>query len=293
MVFDSARGVVVMFGGDSGAGYLNDTWEWDGSTWTQRVPTTSPPPTAYVFMAYDATRAVTVMVSSATWEWDGTNWIQKSASRPAPSGPFTDSADAGTTGVMLLDKAKNWLWNGTTWTSVDFTATVPWTSGYVYATYDELRDRVLAIAWNEAPAVRMNIWEWTNGNWVQVPGSQPTTPWLQFADVSYDSDHGVVWMFGGLAPGRVRRTATGLERHALARELPLGARTSFAAAHDVRRAPRTRRDVRWIRRGLGPRRHMGVGWCSVVVARVVRAASSWRPLDHVRRAARQGRPVRR
>ena len=27
---------VVLFGGRASAGIVNDTWEWDGQTWTQR-----------------------------------------------------------------------------------------------------------------------------------------------------------------------------------------------------------------------------------------------------------------
>ena len=40
------RGRVVLFGGaatlSSSTGLLNDTWEWDGSNWTELLPTTTP-----------------------------------------------------------------------------------------------------------------------------------------------------------------------------------------------------------------------------------------------------------
>src|SRR5262245_54635307 len=42
MTWDGARGQVVLFGGDDGSGSLADTWVWDGSTWTQKSPATSP-----------------------------------------------------------------------------------------------------------------------------------------------------------------------------------------------------------------------------------------------------------
>jgi hypothetical protein len=38
---------VVLFGGITGPGaygVVNDTWEWDGTAWTQRMLTTSPSP---------------------------------------------------------------------------------------------------------------------------------------------------------------------------------------------------------------------------------------------------------
>jgi hypothetical protein len=45
-VIDAAgeSGVNVLFGGLPRVGdALDDTWEWDGTTWTQRSPETRPP----------------------------------------------------------------------------------------------------------------------------------------------------------------------------------------------------------------------------------------------------------
>ena len=36
LAFDAARHRVVLFGGQTAAGVLGDTWEWDGAAWTQR-----------------------------------------------------------------------------------------------------------------------------------------------------------------------------------------------------------------------------------------------------------------
>ena len=35
MVFDAARGQIVLFGGYDPSGPFNDTWVWDGTNWTQ------------------------------------------------------------------------------------------------------------------------------------------------------------------------------------------------------------------------------------------------------------------
>lgn len=60
MAFDPARNVTVMFGGELGSSSSNnpagDTWEWNGTVWTQRSPTTSPPARESPIMAYDAAR---------------------------------------------------------------------------------------------------------------------------------------------------------------------------------------------------------------------------------------------
>jgi len=54
MAYDSTRGQVVLFGGlDANSKVLGDTWTWDGTTWTQKSPDTSPPARAGAAMAYD------------------------------------------------------------------------------------------------------------------------------------------------------------------------------------------------------------------------------------------------
>src|SRR5260370_1055982 len=83
MTFDSTRNRTILWGGGNSAFVnLNDTWEFDGTSWLQRTPSTSPPALVGSAMAFDANRHVSVMFggsgfpgnSAATWEWDGTNW---------------------------------------------------------------------------------------------------------------------------------------------------------------------------------------------------------------------------
>lgn len=78
MVFDSNRGRTVLFGGLTAAGYVNDTWEYDGSTWIQINTPTSPTPRDAYAAAFDSTRNVVVLFGghraggaamSDTWEY--------------------------------------------------------------------------------------------------------------------------------------------------------------------------------------------------------------------------------
>ena len=59
MAYDSARGVVVLFGGQHDV-RKGDTWEWDGAVWTLRA-TTGPSPRYGHAMAYDSARGVVVL----------------------------------------------------------------------------------------------------------------------------------------------------------------------------------------------------------------------------------------
>jgi hypothetical protein len=90
MAYDATSGQLLLFGGEgNGTGFplLNDTWMWNGTTWTQLSPATSPPPTGQAVMAYDANSGQMVLFGGAndeglnvlgdTWTWDGTTWTQQ------------------------------------------------------------------------------------------------------------------------------------------------------------------------------------------------------------------------
>ncbi len=52
----------MLFGGDDPSGnYLGDTWTWDGTTWTELAPATSPSARADASMAYDPATAQLVL----------------------------------------------------------------------------------------------------------------------------------------------------------------------------------------------------------------------------------------
>jgi hypothetical protein len=77
-------GGILLFGGSDGTNVLSFTWKWDGGTWTQLSPPTSPPARIGHAMAYDAHLNRVVMFGgesntqefSDTWEFDGTTWTQ-------------------------------------------------------------------------------------------------------------------------------------------------------------------------------------------------------------------------
>ena len=110
MAYDAALGKVILFGGSSTAGNLNDTWTWDGMNgWTQLIaPNTagSPPPRYAAGMAYNAVLGQAVMFGGTTsgtnylndtWVWNGTNWTEGTtpiglSARIAPNDMTYDAA---------------------------------------------------------------------------------------------------------------------------------------------------------------------------------------------------------
>ncbi|HEX5230393.1 MAG TPA: kelch repeat-containing protein [Bryobacteraceae bacterium] len=81
MVYDAGRSLTTMFGGSNtvnGFMRLNDTWTWDGTTWTQASPTASPSARDAHALAYDAGRQQIVLFGGRdnnenlladTWTW--------------------------------------------------------------------------------------------------------------------------------------------------------------------------------------------------------------------------------
>jgi hypothetical protein len=53
MTYHPGLGRIVLFGGDSGAALLNDTWEYDGTTWRQVTPGRTPWARSAAMAAYD------------------------------------------------------------------------------------------------------------------------------------------------------------------------------------------------------------------------------------------------
>ena len=55
MTCDVAEKVVVLFGGiNTSHQVMNDTWTFDGKTWTEQDPATRPPARQQAGMAYDS-----------------------------------------------------------------------------------------------------------------------------------------------------------------------------------------------------------------------------------------------
>jgi len=194
MCYDSDRKVTVLFGGAtwaSGPGsVIGDTWEFDGTNWTQRLPATSPVGRYQASMIYDTKRQRTVLfgglrydqtygvlVSQQTWEWDGNNWEQIVTDHLPPETAYPSaSCYDSARGEMLLFGFMHdplWSYDGTDWQPENVGGTGPQYSS---------ADTAMAFDVNRGVAVlpvpsgySLAIWEWNGTNWIAPPqsGQQP------------------------------------------------------------------------------------------------------------------------
>jgi hypothetical protein len=184
MVYDAADHEVILFGGNNapGASNLNDTWAWNGSTWTQLHPATSPPWAGA--MAYDPAAAAIIMYggfngvinSTQTWSWNGTTWtLLHPATSPGPV-QFNGQAayDAASKQFIMFGGAHyahyngnaTWLWTGTTWTLLNPASSGPGRNSGAM-TYDSLTQRLVVFGGNGHDQITYlnSLWSWNGTTW--------------------------------------------------------------------------------------------------------------------------------
>ncbi|MFO1077818.1 MAG: kelch repeat-containing protein [Planctomycetota bacterium] len=172
MVCDAVRSVVVLFGGTTGSGSEQDTWEWNGNSWSQRGSVHRPPSRSGPAMAYDRSRMVTVLFGGSamgdTWEWNGLDWVQRTVpvAPPIRSGAAMAFDPVGG-GVILFGGSyataldDTWRWDGASWQEI-LLANPPYArSSHVMVT-DFARQRIVmfgGLQWDP------NTWEWDGTTW--------------------------------------------------------------------------------------------------------------------------------
>ena len=207
MVYDAARGRVVVFGGrrrgsdPSNPDLLNDIWEWDGRRWTS-IDSSDTPALLHAATEYDPVHKRVLMYgglnatgfSRSLRAWDGRRWTVLDSL--GPDGVIPAMAAVNNNGDFLLvtnkpsgdhdpppDSSVTWAWRGGSWTRAEHapplanlqpTASTPGGGIYFY----QVQER-----WLSAPLmhVRSSI-----GNWSTI--KHPPGPGYYGAAAAYDTD---------------------------------------------------------------------------------------------------------
>ena len=169
MAYDGLHSLVVLFGGGGtggfhGSGFLNDTWTFSNSVWTQANPSTSPGAREGAAMVYDGANRNVMMFGGYG------------------AGPGNDT----------------WIWTGTNWTAEE-TGTTPQGRDGAAIVFDQTRNQVVMFGGlaNGSGTPLSDTWLWNGNNWIQLsPANSP--PARGYASMAFDSIHGTVLLFGGL-----------------------------------------------------------------------------------------------
>jgi hypothetical protein len=209
MAYDPATGNVVLFGGggSGGSGYLGDTWIFNGTTWTQLSPATSPSARYGASMAYDPATGSMVLFGghaasgflSDTWTFNGTTWTQLSPATSPPALAGASMAYDPATGDMVLfggccNVSDTWIFNGTTWTQLSPATSPPARDQAPMAYNPATGDMVLFGGYGNSGYLS-DTWTFDGTTWTQL--SPATSPSSRCGAMAYDPATGDMVLFGG------------------------------------------------------------------------------------------------
>jgi hypothetical protein len=225
MVFDPSRNKIVLFGGATGSGgagaLLDDTWEYDGTSWTPLTTTGKPSPRANFAMTYSAARGKVVLfggatgaggMSGETWELGGTTWtnVAPSVAPPARTGAamaFLAKRNrvvlfgGGVPSVLGATFADTWEYDGT-WTQVALPDQPEATALHtLVAVPDEITngDKLVLVAGQTGVAATDHIWEYrevTTATWRWSRALSPVSPSNRTTAPATTDASGHVVLFG-------------------------------------------------------------------------------------------------
>lgn len=225
MAFDASSGHMILFGGFTApdGNPSNDTWEYDGTTWTQLSETAPPSPRFSASMGYDSTRGRIVLFGGAgssffndTFELVAGQWTPMTpASSPVPRFGAALAFSAARGELVLFGGSTSssyasdtWEYDATGWKRVVITNAPPGRDFHVLAEDPVANTLVLTggIGWSAdgTNEVFSDVWEYSNnaascflvGAPCWVPRPPPFSPNQRATPMAYDG-HGLATLFSG------------------------------------------------------------------------------------------------
>jgi hypothetical protein len=214
LAYDSVRHKTVMFGGSNGTVNFGDTWEYDGTTWTQ-VATTGPSARGYVSMEYDPIGQRTLMYGGSTvanaflgdmWSWNGTTWTQLTPALLPPARAWGGMVYDSVRQRMVMQGGQNsafvslsdtWEFNVTTntWTQNTTAGTPAARAIYREIAYDPGRQRTVFFGGYNG-GVNVDTWQYDGSTWSQITTTgAPPAMWA--GAMSYDPASQSIALTGG------------------------------------------------------------------------------------------------
>ena len=197
---------MLIFGGNSGAGRLDELWRLDpfavgGATWTNMAPAgTLPAPRQGHGAAYDVARGVLVVfggrtasgntgISAETWEWDSVanTWSDKTpavpvygVNTPAHLENATMVYDFNANHCLMfggrgngtsaaMETNETWSWDGTSWTLITPLTTSPPVRRNSAMAHDAASGTTMVWGGIAAGTALGDTWLWDGSDWTNIP----------------------------------------------------------------------------------------------------------------------------
>ena len=207
IAYDPGSRLMLLFGITEGE-FKATTWTWDGRSWTQQHPRSSPGELRGS-LAYDWVTSSIILfgatypaIQSQTWAWKDLDWVQlhPAAEVVEPGGEyaFNLASDARSKRVLAFGgccgqtelPSKTWSWDGNSWSRLQ-PKTAPSDRINVNFAFDGAIQRTVLFGGNvHLSGTQSNdLWIWDGETWVrQYPYTTPP-PDLANAAIGYDGTH--------------------------------------------------------------------------------------------------------
>lgn len=212
--YDPATGQLILFGGLGGTNSttgLGTTWDWNGTSWTQLSPATSPSPRFWASLAYDSATSQLVLFGGAgangfnddTWSWNGTNWTEEETSpnptaREGASMAFDPATSqlilfGGWNGSSLL--STTWAWNGSNWAKLS-PSTSPPARFLAPMAFDTASNELVLYGGGGTSSILSDVWTWSGNQWTEL-ATEPTADQDFAGSLVFDPETTDLFLYGG------------------------------------------------------------------------------------------------
>lgn len=207
---------MLLFGGGTRQGVsFGDTWDFDGSNWTQLFPPVSPSARTNHGMVMDLLHGRVLLFGGwfslaaldDTWSWNGTTWqLLTPVHRPSPRMGPGMAFDLPRGRVVLFGgwapvTNDTWEWDGVDWLQ-RLPATSPAPRGWPAMSASLTQGGIVLFGGYDGSYGTNETWEWNGVNWLQrLPANVP--PARYSTSLTYDQQRGVHVLFGGWSSNSV------------------------------------------------------------------------------------------
>jgi hypothetical protein len=227
MVYLPSSGDVLLFGGGSGApSYLDyhDTWEFNGTNWSQVVTTRAPTGGPWDSMAYDPAASEVILFDSGelyatgsdlanTWTFSGGQWnlvvngTNGSATSPSPRSGETLTYNDATQNLVMFggftcdasgDCSNNndtWLFANGSWHLAP-PSSGPSPRNEAASAYDPLLNETVLVGGHSASTFYDDGWGYGGGAWAELTNTSGPSP-RSGEGLVYDAAAHAMLLFGG------------------------------------------------------------------------------------------------
>ena len=185
MAWDGTNNNLVLFGGHrADAVKLNDMWTWDGTDWTEVVPTTRPPARYLHSMVADPAtgdiylyggRSAANAELNDLWIWDGTDWemLAPTGTAPAHNYQYSRAAwDASDSALIVFNSnsRRTWKYKAGAWTELAIATTPAPGHSYIFHYSAETQSCIMFGGTSHTG----QTWEFRDDEWILLaPAATP------------------------------------------------------------------------------------------------------------------------